>query len=199
MNRNQTPQIKNISQVNALTTGIAEKYGIFQQTVVNVLRYLNGSGLVSALSMKREDVITALETGSIPINKDSKKTKTKTIKISHELDMALRKAVKLSVGKKYLFSASLTGSNRASEDKPITRQSVQRWFSSVRADVAKASRNSGVTDLRVITPLSLLNFNQGSEAFSETIFRLITTFGEELTESALEELHKNLEKSKTLI
>jgi hypothetical protein len=129
MNSKQTPQIKNISQINALTTGIAEKYGLFHQTVVNVLRYLNGSGLVSALSMKREDVITALETGSIYINKDSEKTKTTTIKISYELEMALRKAVMLSAGKEYLFSASLTGSNRASEDKPITRQSVHKWFS----------------------------------------------------------------------
>lgn len=182
--------IVNQAQINALTQYVAEHRGVFMQTLVEVLRYVNDCELTSILNTKREDAINYVECGVFILNKYSSRRLNKRMKISFELDISLRRAIELSNGHDYLFQSLLCDSNRAQScNAPVTRQSVWGMFYQATEAVEKATKDSGISKLGVLTPSSLLKFEQGSHTMLGVIDDLITSYGDDLSSNLLKELH----------
>lgn len=186
-------KIKNRSQVDALMANFARDRGVFEQTLAEVLRYINGADMSSVLNVTRDEAIHYVECGVFMLAKHSRRMRTRRVEISPELEVALRRAIELSKGKKYLFEASLCESNRAqSTGRPVTRQAVYNWFKSAQPETDAASKNSGVSNVGFISARSLLAYNQGSMTMRDAIDSLITTYGDKISNSLLSELYREL-------
>ena len=187
--------IKNIAQIKALedwflANRCATAHGLF-----NVLRYVNNCEMNSVLKIKRDDAISYIDLGVMLLNRSSKRQSATRVVISSDLDNALRAAVSTSEGKKYLFSASLFGSNRsASMDSPITRQAVWKMFDSAKGDVCAALRDSGQFDVMdLFGAQSLINFNQGDSELKNAISSLVSTYGDRMSSDTLLKLKIELD------
>ena len=188
-------EIKNMAQINSIEMWVINNKTEMHHALFNVIRYSHGVEISSLLSMKRADAIQYVELGVIMTNKESGRTSKKRLTLSGDLYSSLRKAIELSEGEEFLFSSRAFGANRAAKKKePLSRQSAWRFLTEAASQaLVSATRNSGITDkIEGFGPMSLIDFEQGSVMLERTMSKLVSSFGDSISERLLECLRNEI-------
>ena len=183
-------KISNMAQINAIELWFTGNTSQHHQALFNVIRYSHGIEFSSLINMRRADAISYVDLGVIITNNESKRTIRKRVPLSLDLDLALRRSISISHGEEYLFATCLFGSNiGASNKRPISRQSIWRCFRDATPALREATRNSGLSDkIMGFGAQSLINFEQGDEMLKYSISKMVSSFGDSISENLLSAL-----------
>lgn len=153
----------------------------------------------SLLKLEVEHVSLFLSTGVIVWNMSSGRSSKQRQTICPMMRNTLENQLKIAHGKKYLFEASLTQSNRCvNRQTPITRQTAWNRIKQAHDAVRRASLDAGVTRKVNVTPQSLMGTGVNIHNVSVKLTEVVAMFGGVLSEHFMDEVRREIARLESM-